>query len=177
MAKLAFALAIMAGGSSSRMGDDKAFLDAGRGPNLIRLAQLGLTLQMPVLVIGREQPAHWPLPDVVFLQDNIPGQGPLGGVVAALQYADTILCLACDYFSLELEGVLWLRNQAGINKYNQPVSSSPGVVTRHAAGIEPLFACYTPHCRVEAERRLQVGERALFQLIQACDMLPIDAPP
>jgi hypothetical protein len=30
---------------------------------------------------------------------------------------------------------------------------------------------------VEAERRLQVGERALFQLIQACDMLPIDAPP
>ena len=163
------AVSIMAGGNSTRMGHDKAYLDDGRGPVLERLARLGLTLEIPVFIVGRTAPASWPIPEVIFLPDAQPQQGPLGGLVTALNYAEKMICLACDFIALEREAITWLHAQASDHAH--------GFVVSHADGIEPLFAVYHQHCRMEAERRLQQGERALHRLITACAMPHITAPP
>ncbi len=168
MSLIPLALAIMAGGHSTRMGQDKAFLNDGRGPILERLAHMGLNLPLPVVIIGRVQPVAWPLPTVQFLNDAQPNQGPLGGLVTALAYAETVICLACDYPGLEIDALSWLRDQSHHHAH--------GLVISHAAGIEPLFAVYTQSCRSEAQRRLLAGERALHRLIAASDIPHVAAP-
>jgi molybdopterin-guanine dinucleotide biosynthesis protein A len=144
------------------------FLNDGRGPLLQRLAQMALRLSLPVFIVGREQPPTWPLSEVQFLSDAELNQGPLGGLVAALKHADAVLCLACDFPALEMDAFTWLRDQSN--------GKDKGFVLQHDHGIEPLCALYTQHCRSEAERRLQIGERALHRLIAACEMPNIAAP-
>jgi molybdopterin-guanine dinucleotide biosynthesis protein A len=168
MSLFPLALAIMAGGHSTRMGQDKAFLNDGRGPVLERLACMGLSLSLPVMIVGREQPANWPLSKVQFFHDAQPHQGPLGGLVAALDHAEVVICLACDYPGLEIKALSWLRDQFHNHTH--------GLVVSHGGGIEPLFAVYTQSCRSEAQRRLLAGERALHRLITACDIPHVAAP-
>ncbi len=168
MSLLPLALGIMAGGHSTRMGQDKALLNDGRGPILERLAHMGLRLPLPVMIVGRRQPMDWPLPTVEFLNDAQPNQGPLGGLVTALNHADKVICVACDYPGLEIEALSWLRDQSR--------QQTHGLVVSHPAGIEPLFSVYTQSCRSEAQRRLIAGERALHRLIAACEIPHIAAP-
>ncbi len=162
---MTFTLAILAGGMSRRMGRDKATLDAGDGPLLERSARLGLDLGLPVLVVGRAQPEGWPLPTVRFAADQQPGQGPLGGLVTALELAAPILAIACDLPRLDMECLRWLRDESA----RAPLAD--GLITTDAGGIEPLFACYTAHCLATARAHLAAGQRALHRLIEAGDFL------
>ena len=152
-------LAILAGGGSTRMGRDKALLDDGHGPLLARLAALGLHCDLPVLVVGRLRPAGWPLPEVAFLPDERPDQGPLGGLVTALAHASPVLLIACDLAALTAEALKWLVRTSA----EQPLHD--GVVSERDGLIEPLFACYTARCLVTARQRLVSGQRALHRLI------------
>lgn len=152
-------LAILAGGASTRMGRDKAQLDDGRGPLLPRLAAMGLHCDLPVLIIGRHQPDDWPLPEVDFVPDDDPGQGPLGGLATALARSAPVLLIACDLAGLTPRALTWLARTA----MEQPLID--GLVTERDGLIEPLFACYTARCRPQVEQRLANGQRALHRLI------------
>jgi molybdopterin-guanine dinucleotide biosynthesis protein A len=166
----AFTLAILAGGASRRMGRDKAALDAGEGPLLERSVRLGLDLGLPVLVVGRERPDGWPLPDVRFARDRIPGQGPLGGLVTALELASPVLAVACDLPRLDGECLRWLRDEGA----RLPLAD--GLITTDAGGIEPLFACYTAHCLTMARAHLAAGQRAMHRLVEAGDFRRVAIP-
>jgi molybdopterin-guanine dinucleotide biosynthesis protein A len=78
---------ILAGGQSRRMGQDKATLNWGDKSLLDHMVQLLSTVTAPVRVVGRGR----------FL-DRIPGKGPLGGILTALQSTDrdSNLLLAVD---------------------------------------------------------------------------------
>ncbi len=95
---------ILIGGRSSRLGRDKAFVAVGG----VTLAQRSLntvresgTASKTIFVAGNEtQFATEALAlDAPFIFDLVEGRGPLGGLHAALSYAQTewILLLACDY--------------------------------------------------------------------------------
>jgi molybdopterin-guanine dinucleotide biosynthesis protein A len=165
-------LVILAGGSSSRMGRDKALLDDGRGPLLGRLAALGLACGLPVLVVGRLRPAGWPLPEVGFLPDALPDQGPLGGLVTALRRTAPVLLIACDLAAMTAAALRWLMHTAA----QQPLRD--GVVSERDGLIEPLFACYTARVLPKAEEHLANGQRALHRLIADGDFrhVPLPAP-
>ena len=165
-----FTLAIFAGGMSRRMGRDKATLDAGDGPLLERSARLGVDLGMPVLVVGRTQPDGWQLPGVRFAADREAGQGPLGGLVTALELASPILAIACDLPRLDAECVRWLRDESA------RVPLADGLITTDAGGIEPLFACYTAQCLTTARAHLAAGQRAMHRLIAAGDFRQVAIP-
>lgn len=162
----------MAGGSSSRMGTDKAFLDAGRGPNLERLAKLGLARELSVIIVGRERPANWPIMNVQFIPDKLAGQGPLGGLVTILEKKEAVICIACDFFAFDANALDWLVEQAMQNR----TANHTGFAVISDKGIEPLCAYYTAACFHEASQRLQNGERALHKLIDATKMEKIKAP-
>jgi molybdopterin-guanine dinucleotide biosynthesis protein A len=166
----AFTLAILAGGASRRMGRDKAALDAGDGPLLERCARLGLGLGLPVLVVGRERPAGWPLPEVRFVTDRVPGQGPLGGLVTALELASPLLAIACDLPRLDDECLRWLLAEG------TRLPLADGLITTDTGGIEPLFACYSAHCLTTARAHLAAGQRAMHRLVEAGDFRRVAIP-
>ena len=164
-------IAVLAGGQSRRMGTDKAALEI-RGMTLLeRTARLALTVDLPVLIVGRACPELWPLPEVTFIEDAEPGLGPLGGLAAALNYTQTsVLALACDLPLLTEDALRWLIAQAGAQ------FGPSGLVTVNGGQKEPLFAVYDLTCLPLIEARLAAGRRSLHGVIEAGTFAVAEAP-
>lgn len=95
---------ILIGGRSSRLGRDKAFVAVGgmtlaqRSLNTVR--ESGIASKTTFVAANETQFAIQAITlDAPFIFDLVEGRGPLGGLHAALSYAQTewILLLACDY--------------------------------------------------------------------------------
>lgn len=92
--------AILAGGTASRFGSDKALAEIDGRPLIAHVAD-ALSRDCDMLVVcGREWGGHHALAD-----QPSPGLGPMGGLVAALSYGrqqgfDAVLSAPCDVFGL-----------------------------------------------------------------------------
>lgn len=154
-------IAVLAGGKSTRFGQDKAELFL---PQVIDACR---PTGLPIVVIGRaSHPAL--VGEVTFLSDDVLDQGPLGGIITVLRRtSDPVLVLACDLAFLKTEALLWLlerwQQQQGAEIL---VARQPG--ESESAALEPLFAIYTPACLATAERLLLEGRRSLHQLLRSC---------
>ncbi len=86
---------VLAGGKSTRLGHDKAFV-AWRGDDLLGQAVRRLRSFLPeVWVVGRDPAPHGL--DVPWLLDETPGLGPAGGVLTALETIQRpCLVTSCD---------------------------------------------------------------------------------
>jgi molybdopterin-guanine dinucleotide biosynthesis protein A len=168
-------IAVLAGGESRRMGTDKAGLVWQGTPLLERTCRAAVEAAGTperVLVVGREHPAGWTLYGVRFAPDEMPGQGPLGGLATALRLADGADCVAvaCDMPGLTVGALRWLMVAA-------PSDAEHGAVTVNGGQWEPLFALYRPACAPLVEARLASGRRSLHGLIEAGRFAFLDAPP
>lgn len=94
---------ILAGGRSSRMGQDKALLQLAGQSQLSRTVALAKAAGCDQILISRNQPG--------FIYDLYPGAGPLAGIQAALSqvHAPSCLLLPVDTPLLEpqLLALLW----------------------------------------------------------------------
>ncbi len=101
-----FSALILAGGRSSRMGQDKAGLMLNGHSMLDHMQQLALSAGAGQLLISRNQAG--------FVQDRIAGQGPLGGILSALPHctADSLLVLPIDTPLLSPDALRSLLQQA-----------------------------------------------------------------
>lgn len=88
---------ILAGGTSRRMGRDKALLEVGGKPAIARVAERLARVCDPILVVTdrRDRYPSLGLPVVV---DQRPGSGAVGGLHAGLAAAPAPVCVAvaCD---------------------------------------------------------------------------------
>lgn len=86
---------ILAGGGSTRMGQDKALLDLGGETLLQRVTATMQSLFPKTIVSVRQTRVEVDLPQV---RDTQPDGGPLAGLVAGLAEVDTpwIFAVACD---------------------------------------------------------------------------------
>ena len=76
--------AVLAGGASSRMGADKAFIEIEGTPMVVRaVGALRAAGARPTLVVGGDA-ARLDALGLDAVPDRYPGQGPLGGVITAL---------------------------------------------------------------------------------------------
>ena len=76
--------AVLAGGASSRMGADKAFIAVGGVPMVLRaVTALRAAGADPVAVVGGDGPRLQGL-GLSYISDRYPGEGPLGGIITAL---------------------------------------------------------------------------------------------
>lgn len=165
------ALAIFAGGLSTRMGAgvDKALIMRDGTTVTEYLAKCGSALGMEVLVIGRAQPHDWHGPSATFVDDDTPGQGPLGALCTALSRRPLILCVACDMPRLDRAALAWLLDCA-----RQPFGDALVVTT--SAGLEPLFSIYRSSCLDVIRNELTSGRRAMHRLIPCIDARLVQAP-
>jgi molybdopterin-guanine dinucleotide biosynthesis protein A len=174
----AVTLAILAGGQGRRMGRDKALLVVGGGGVTLlgRVARAGREAGLPVLVVGRARPAGWDGPaEAAFIPDEVPGQGPLGGIAAALRSVrdegGAVLAVGCDMPCLDVRALRFLLD-AWPGK-----GRAHGLVAQHdGPRLEPLFSIYTAAALPLADARLAAGRRSLWGLIEAGDFGRVEVP-
>ena len=157
---------ILAGGASSRMGRDKALLDFGGVPLILRTARLLEPLVDKVIVVGT--PSRYKKLGLLAIADDAhvhdgpdrPGRGPLAGIAAALTATQSRwnLILACDLPYLSAEWLDWLLSRA-------LRSSGEAVVPRTERGIEPLAAMYRRECGATITAALERGVRKVSDAI------------
>jgi molybdopterin-guanine dinucleotide biosynthesis protein A len=151
---------ILAGGKSSRMGSDKAFLDFGGQSLLHRALGLARSVVPDVRIVGDPQKFTAFAPTIA---DIYPACGPLGGIHAALTATttDLNLILAVDLPFLDTRFL----------QYLIAASESAATVTVPQAGghLHPLCAIYrkqflAPAARALAENRNKLD--ALFSEVE-----------
>lgn len=166
------AIAIMAGGRSTRMGRDKGALEIAGRTLLERTAATALDSGCCVAVIGRQPPQIWPFDDISFFCDEEPGAGPLGGLATALRHlGGAVLALACDLPLLNAGSLRWLIDAAAGR------AGHHGIVTLNEGRPEPLFSIYFPSVLPLADRLLTSENRSLRTLHAVGSFAAINAPP
>lgn len=150
--------AILAGGRARRFGGaDKTQLRIGGRTILDRQVEALRGVVDRLFLVGYRGAAPVP-PSLTRIADRTADQGPLGGLEAALEAADTtpVLLLACD---LPYVNTTFLAHLLALT------ADADAVVPRTERGYHPLCAAYTPACRWAVERRLREGQRRMVDLL------------
>jgi molybdopterin-guanine dinucleotide biosynthesis protein A len=159
---------VLAGGASSRFGRDKALVRFGAIPLLLEIAQLAQTCTSEVKVVADAQKYRHLGSQLEILEDGWPGEGPLGGIITALQNTAATapeyqwnLILSCDMPFLTAE---WLKFLVDCARANAPETQ---VILPHSThGPEPLCACYRTSAAVPLKEVFDRGVRKVTQALQ-----------
>jgi len=151
---------ILAGGKSTRMGTDKAFVALGGRTLLARMLDLAREVTPNVAIVG-ERARFAPFAPVV--EDIFPNCGPLGGIHAALRSSSTDLnlILAVDVPFVSLALVQFLTSRAA------SCPSALVTLARANGGLQPLCAIYCRAFADAADEELRAGRYkidALFEM-------------
>ncbi len=163
---MSHAAVLLAGGNSSRMGRDKAALLVNGEPLWKRqLAVLRATEPAEIFISGKGDGPYAGC-CVEILADEIPGCGPLGGIVTALRRctSERLLVLAVDMPAMTAEFLLTLLNES--SRTGKGVVPSVAADGRRRADLEPLAAIYPRTAVAVADNCLRRGERKLETFIR-----------
>ncbi|HXW91798.1 MAG TPA: molybdenum cofactor guanylyltransferase [Terriglobales bacterium] len=145
---------VLAGGKSTRMGTDKAFLRWHEGTLLEHALALARELTPEVRIVAKaEKFAHH---GVVVIEDIHRDCGPLGGIHAALSTTPSPwnLILAVDLPLLNRQLLSYLLTRA---RESQATVTVPKVGAR----LQPLCAVYRREFAEVAKRSLEAGENKI----------------
>jgi molybdopterin-guanine dinucleotide biosynthesis protein A len=147
---------VLAGGKSSRMGSDKAFLQLGNETLLSRALRLAHAVAGEVRILGdaKKFAAFGPV-----VEDVYRDRGPLGGIHAGLSSSATglnlILAVDLPFVGMEFLEYLLLRARE---------SGATVTVPRAGGGLQPLCAVYQRRFAEVAERSLRAGKNKIDSL-------------
>lgn len=146
-------VAVLAGGTSSRMGQDKSLVRIGGEP-LISLIVRQLRRRFDEILIGSNEPAKYAFLGCRTISDERAGQGPLRGIVSVVEAAqrERVFVVACDIPVIDLATVERLIVLA--EQYDCVIPVSP-------TGREPLFAVYRKSAAPAMHAALDAGERRI----------------
>ena len=150
---------ILAGGRSRRFGSDKARVPIGGETLLVRVARELEPIASSVRVVARA-PASYDDLGLATIADSVPGKGPLGGLLSALEDAGPapwIFLAACDQVGLR---VAWARELL-----DRRQNDLRAVVYR-SDRFHPLFAVYHVELMEELRRRIRRGDLKMQGLFE-----------
>lgn len=169
------------------MGTDKAVLKSGGRTFLEASVMAATKAGLSVIIIGRqtsELPQLLPssIPGITAIPDNVPGQGPVGGLLTALRFSDpneAVLLLPCDIPSVTANHIHWIIGQAKIHladPSNQIDALVPVQTIQNDPQPEPLFAIYKQSALSIAENHLISGRRSMLSLLHnlSCKYINLD---
>jgi molybdopterin-guanine dinucleotide biosynthesis protein A len=146
--------AILVGGRSRRMGRNKALLTLEpSGPSVIERAVGALREVTDHIMIVGADPSAYTFLGLPWVDDRVPGTGPLGGIQAALSATrgDRVLVTACDMPFLN--PILLRAMVAWPHDYD--------VLLPRVTELQPLHAIYTRSCLPIIEQQLARREYRL----------------
>jgi molybdopterin-guanine dinucleotide biosynthesis protein A len=164
---------VVAGGGSTRFGQDKARAQLGGKSMLRKMCGLvGDTIGSVSVVAPRHRYDDF---DVWITEDLWPGQGPLGGIITAMLATsetdggrDWNLIVSCDMPFLTNDWLTYLVGRA-------IQSSAQVVVPKSDYGLEPLCACWRTDAAAELESALERGVRKVTEGIALLRAEVLDA--
>lgn len=149
----AVSVVVLAGGKSSRMGTDKAFVPILGRPLIEEVLARITGLGAETLIVTNRPEAYRTL-GLPLVADILPAQGALGGIYTAIHAAHSpyTLVVACDMPFLNRDLLAYLISlRAGYD-----------VVVPRLGGIpEPLHAVYGKNCLEPIRRSLESGVRKI----------------
>ncbi len=142
---------ILAGGKSSRMGRDKAFVEFEGRTLLARALELAASVTSEVRIVGSREKfaAFAPVVEDVFREC-----GPLGGIHAALRDSTTDLNLM---LAVDTPLISWALLQYLIKQVRES-AEEVAVVPRGKEGWQPLCAIYRREFADAVEEALRAGQ-------------------
>lgn len=160
---------VLAGGRSTRMGQDKASLPFGDDTFLAHSLRVVGSIADELIVVARSDQA-WPglAPAVRVVHDPVENLGPLAGIAAGLDASTTEVnvIVACDMPLINpavLRRLIELRGDADI---------CVAVADGHAS---PLCAVYRTSVGTTARGLLAAGERRVMTLLDRVQTKRVDA--
>jgi molybdenum cofactor guanylyltransferase len=152
---------ILAGGGSTRFGRDKALACVGGMPMIARMRELVRTVTRQMKIVAT--PGKYEAFDVDIVEDRWPGEGPLGGIVTALEDAaartarsEWNLIVSCDMPFLTREWLAFLGERAARSK-------AQVVFAYSASGPEPLCACWQTDAAAKLRAGFESGVRKVME--------------
>jgi molybdopterin-guanine dinucleotide biosynthesis protein A len=169
--------AVLAGGKSERMGQDKAFLrlESG-GPMLLEIVLDRLRcVADDVLIVANDSARHEGFGARV-VPDVIPGFGTLSGIHAALTAAAHEHCLvvACDMPLLNPAVLAYMAAQP--RDYDVLIPQTPGESRQGNSGqiYQTLHAIYARHCAEPIAAQLAAGNRQVVGFFPRVNVQIVD---
>lgn len=158
---MSFSAVILAGGKSSRMGRDKAWLEVGGQRLLDRQIELVREIGAEEVFISGRAEADYSGFHGHVLRDKFANAGPLAGIESALTAAKSPLLLVLAVDLVEMSAELLRRLAAGC-------STNVGVIPRVNGNIEPLAAFYPKSAHGLARSQLAGGCFAVKDFAERC---------
>jgi molybdopterin-guanine dinucleotide biosynthesis protein A len=153
-----FSAAVLAGGLSTRMGTDKAFLRVGNDLLIERqLRCLRESGAAELLISGRAEVDYSHFAAMV-IRDEFPQAGPLAGVAAALKASSSRLVFV---LAVDMPGM----TPAMIGKILSRCQNDAGCVPFDRNGFQPLGAAFPISLLPLAEHLLRTGRYSMQQFV------------
>jgi molybdopterin-guanine dinucleotide biosynthesis protein A len=166
MADEPFVGVVLTGGASSRMGTDKAFVEVGGRALVLRVADtLRSAGASRVVAVGGDAPRLAAL-GLEVIPDHAAGQGPLGGIVTALEEvdADVVVVAACDLIAI---------TPAAVREVLAALTPDADAVLPRTDRLEPLMAAYRGRCLAHLRAELDAGERAPHRAVEGLAVVQV----
>ncbi len=161
---------IMAGGASTRMGQDKSLLSIEGRPMIQHVCDQ-LRDHFDEVVVSANDPARYAFLGLRVVPDRQPDMGPLMGLASTLATAthELAFAVACDIPCIDLNLVHRMLNLA--SGYDAVV---PRVALADGPHLEPLFAVYRKSIADRMLELLDQGERRLRRLFDTSRVRFVD---
>jgi len=159
--------AIMAGGKSRRMGQDKAWIELDGEPLVKRVADVLARIADEVIVVAND-PKYERL-GLRVVRDRYPEGGALGGIATGVGAAthDTVRVAACDMPFLSVDVWRVIVGHAG---------EADVVIPRIGGELETLHALYTKACVPHMVRSLAENRLRVISFFEQVKVLAIEEP-
>jgi molybdenum cofactor guanylyltransferase len=152
---------ILAGGKSSRMGQDKSLMPYDGMP-LVQHVARRLAPVVDNLLLSTNTPERYDFLDIQTVADRVLDQGPLMAIASALAVSTTDLNIVvpCDMPELDVTLIEELIGALGEADIAVPVTEGHG--------FEPLCAVYRKRLVPTIDQLLDAGERKVATLYAHC---------
>ena len=159
--------AIMAGGKSVRMGQDKAWIELDGEPLIARVAAVLAQVADEVIVVAND-PKYESL-GLRVVRDRWPAGGALGGIATGVGAAthDTVLVAACDmpFTSAEVWRILLGH-----------IGEADVVIPKIGGEYETLHALYSKACVPHMARSIAENRLRVISFFEAVRVLAVEEP-
>lgn len=154
---------ILAGGKSSRMGADKAFMPFNEKPLIEILKNKFSRIFNDILIIAND-PVAFKKYQIAAIPDMVKDTGPMGGIYTGLLNSKTLynFVVACD---------MPFVNEDLVNYMLKMAKGHDVCVVQLNGKFEPLCAVYSKNCISQIKRSLSAGNfrmRDIIKDLKAC---------
>ena len=162
---------VLNGGRSERMGTDKANLLLN-GKTLLESSVLKLkeASASSILIIGKALTEEFEI-EVTVIKDLWPNEGPLGGILTALQFLEgtelPVVIVACDFPELDTKEITNLVEHAYLNK--------DSIIVPRVGGINQwMHSCWPTSSTEHLSKSFLGGERAPYRAVAGHEIVVLD---